>query len=296
MGLFDFFFKKKQETPKQAILPRLEVNAEELEKELEIKREKPLSELLPECKEIPPQAEEQVEKVKNSLENFKKTPLDEKMAHYNIARQMKPEFERRALPALNAIRFPKNDSFEQYFDFHKSLQEAIKQFTKASFDNRYLLALFPKKFEPIGSGIKHLAGLSEQLGKKLQSKQKKLDEFSTAKQALEKIEQERKHLNNLEQKKQETSSNLHELEKKVSALEKNAKELSNLESSRNRITELDQKQSNAKRAALDLLSPLHRAFKKLEKTAMEKNLSKTAKKYYEQPLASLLQENPGNPE
>ncbi|MFA6049004.1 MAG: hypothetical protein WC792_03610 [Candidatus Micrarchaeia archaeon] len=302
MGFLDFLFAAKPlhadaaAQPKPAGTNSGQVDLQGALKLVARAREEMLSAAVPECAEIAGKVRGELSALRDELSEFSRLEIDPQMQHYKIARQMKPEFEKRALPLLDSLQFPTGGAgFSGYAEFHKALSATIAAFTKISFDNRYLLVIFPENFSEIGETMKRLAKLSDGLGGIIESKSAETAEFASVARELRDAESALEKVRKAAEFERACQEELAAAKAAALFAEEKMRGISALSQVREKISQLEREQSQARFALREIFSPLGHPLKKFAKTCPDHRLAKAALAYADDAENAAMAEPPELP-
>ncbi len=300
MGFFDFLFgQKKQAEP----MPEAEarqgqgrsVSLQELSLLVADTREKFLSGAVPQCAEIAEKAREETSALQDALSEFSRVQLDLQMQHYNIARQMKPEFEKRAPATMNSLKFPESPAFGECERFHRDFSSAIAQFTKVSSDNRYLLVLFPENFKEIGNRMKNLAKLSDELGKAIEPKKAGAQKFDALASRIRELGFAVEKIGAAKQDEQKAEAGLAQAGVELEKARKNLENQGPSLKAREKALRLEEEEKTARQKLRSIFSPLEHSLKKYAKVCGDNREARAALEYAEDAEAAAMKEPAGQP-
>ncbi len=303
MGFFDFLFGQKKPVPQTAPGAGTgnepgearQLSLQELSALVEENREKFMPEIVPQCEKIAEKAREEINSLHDDLADFSRVQLDPQMQHYNIARQMKPEFEKRAPQALDSLKFPSAQTFGECERFHRDLATLIVQFTKISSDNRYLLVLFPENFKEIGNRMKNLASISDELGKTIEPKKTGAQKFDAISSGIRELASASEKIAAAKQEEQKAESELAQGKAELERAQKNIENQGPSFRAREKILRLEEEEKTARQKLRGIFSPLEHSLKKYARICGDNREAKAAAEYAEDAEAAAMNEPAGQP-
>ncbi len=297
MGILDFFLgKRKPAQPSQPFRAQA-VSLSELAQRAEEAKRREIDAALPEVEASTQRIRSGWGSLEKKTSGLAKRTVGKGIDGEKIALQSKEDFARRAEHFFKASRFPEQrqadlNSFER---FSREFEDTLHKFARALADNKYLFLFFKDDTEDIGRTINELNDEALTLKHSVESARKNSEKYALLLRRIGELQA-------LREKNAE-------LEKSAHAFEADLKREEDKE--RSERLEFDEEERKAAQAKVDiaaldndvwtaendltqLLSPLQRPFRKLDKFLESRERTQGAQQRYDKELAQTLADYAGN--
>lgn len=266
MGFLDFLFKRsaKRVQPSQPFrAPR--VTLTELAKRAEEARRREIDNALPEADAATRQIKERWLTLQKRTAELARKPVRSGIDGERVAEQSRDAFARRAEQLFKASAFPPNE-FNAFARFARDFEDVLHKFARALSDNKYLFLFFKDDAEEIGRTINELNDEALTLKHSVESARRNSEKYALLLRRIGELQALREKNAELEKRARAAEGEFRREEEK----EKNARiefemEEKSAAQAKLEIAALDNDAWTAENELAQLLAPLQRPFRKLEK-------------------------------
>jgi DNA repair exonuclease SbcCD ATPase subunit len=290
MGFFDFFKKEKE---KEKLAPVKTLNLTETGQLLDQKKEEINNKLKNSAEQTKKEINEEITTLKNNLNLLERAEIKNDNVPERAKQIMQGNrqiYIQKTSSLIGKITFP--ESPKETLEFIKTFDKQLDTFDKGIAKSHQILEeFFVEKASIIANNIKNIDRLLKELKKSLENSDlSKIEElkkkYSFLIEQLKKIEESRIKLNKLAKEINELDEQIKQKENKISELKQDEsykKVLSSIESKMTLETEISRLNSRAGHS----FSEIEAALKKYENLSQ----SKLVKKYLENPISTVLEDN-----
>ncbi|MFH0973898.1 MAG: hypothetical protein V1817_03885 [Candidatus Micrarchaeota archaeon] len=270
MGLLDFLFKKNK--PAQPSQPFRAPNAtlSELAQRAEEAKRKEIDAALPEVEASAHRIRSQWSHLEKKTTGLAKKPVRSGIDGEKIAEQSRDAFARRTEQLFKSSVFPESRERERDIDsfsrFAHDFEDVLHKFARALADNKYLFLFFREDTEEIGRSINELNDEALTLKHSVEAARKNSEKYATLLRRIGELEALRGKNAEFEGKARSAEEEVVRwTEKEKQAQTEFALEEKNAAQSKIEIAALDNDAWTAENEITQLIAPLQRPFRKLEK-------------------------------
>ncbi len=272
MGILDFLFKKNK--PAQPSQPFRAPNAtlSELAQRAEEAKRKEIDAALPEVEASAHRIRSQWSHLEKKTVGLAKKPVRSGIDGEKVAEQSRDAFARRTEQLFKSSVFPearaseRERDIESFSRFARDFEEVLHKFARALSDNKYLFLFFKEDTEEIGRSINELNDEALTLKHSVEAAHKNSEKYATLLRRIGELEALRGKNAEFEQKARSAEEEVARwTEKEKQAQTEFALEEKNAAQSKIEIAALDNDAWTAENEITQLIAPLQRPFRKLEK-------------------------------
>ena len=299
MGLLDFLFKKKPSQPTQPFRAQ-SVSLGELSRRAEDAKRAEVEKVLPEVEASTQRIRSGWGSLEKKTSGLAKRTVGKGIDGEKIALQSKEDFARRAEHFFKASRFPeqKQKDLNSFERFSREFEDTLHKLARALADNKYLFLFFKEDTEDIGRTINELNDETLTLKHSVESARKNSEKYALLLRRIGELQALREKNAEFEKSARAFETDLKAEEEK----EKQARlgfemEEKNAAQAKVEIAALDNDVWTAENDVTQLLAPLQRPFRKLDKLLESRERTQGAQgaqQKYDKELAQTLADYSGN--
>jgi len=268
MGLLDFLLKKKPAQPTQPFRAPT-VSLSELAQRAEDAKRAEIGKALPEVEASTQRLRSQWSALERKAGGLAKKSVRSGIDGERVAEQSRDAFAKRAEYLFKSSRFPEargERDIDSFARFAREFEEVLRKLARALADNKYLFLFFKEDTEEIGRTINELNDEALTLKHSVESAHKNSERYAFLLRRIGELQALREKNSELEKRlRSEEGDAAREEEKEKSARLHFEAEEKNAAQAKMEIAALENDVWTAENEIAQILAPLQRPFRKLEK-------------------------------